>query len=52
MSVNFVLSPEDTYALVQALIGLPWDGYSLSPAVALLFAHLVPYIHEDLCFLH
>src|SRR5690242_5957579 len=51
MSVNFAVSPQDTYALAQALIGLPWDGYSLSPAVALLLAHLEPNMPEDLRFL-
>ncbi len=45
------LSPQDAYVLARALVGLPWDSVPLSPAVALLLAHLDPNVPEDLRFL-
>jgi hypothetical protein len=48
---EYNLTPQDTYALARALVGLPWDGVPLSPAVGLLLAHLDPHMPEDLRFL-
>lgn len=45
------LSPQDTYVLARALVGLSWDGIPLSPAVGLLLAHLDPNVPEDMRFL-
>lgn len=44
-------SPQDAYVLARALVGLPWDGVPLSPAVGLLLANLDPNVPEDLRFL-
>lgn len=45
------LSPQDTYVLARALVGLAWDGIPLSPAVGLLLAHLDPNVPDDMRFL-
>jgi Protein of unknown function (DUF3987) len=48
---KFTLPPQDAYGLARALVGLPWEGVALSPAVALLLAHLDPNVPDDLRFL-
>jgi len=45
------LSPHDLYALSRAFVGLAWEGVPLTPAAALLLAHLDPNLPEDLRFL-
>lgn len=45
------LTPQDAYGLARALVGMTWDGLSLSPAVTLLLAHLDPTVPDDLRFL-
>lgn len=45
------LSSHDLYALSRAFVGMSWEGVPLSPAAALLLAHLDPNQPEDLRFL-
>jgi hypothetical protein len=51
MTSTFTLSPQDAYGLARALVGMSWDSLALSPAVALLLAHLDPNVPDDLRFL-
>jgi len=51
MTTNFTLSPQDAYGLARVLVGMSRDSLPLSPAVALLLAHLDPNVPDDLRFL-
>lgn len=49
--MTVTLSPQDAYGLARALVGLSWADLPLSPAPAMLLAHLDPTVPEDLRFL-
>ena len=41
------LTPQDSYVLARALVGLPYDALPLSPIMSLLLANLDPAQPED-----
>jgi hypothetical protein len=45
------LSPQDSYVLARALVGMSWDGMPTSQAIGLLLAHIDLDVPEDLRFL-
>lgn len=45
---GFSFTPQDTYALARAIVGLPYEDVPLSPFTGLLLTNLDPQMNEDL----